>query len=72
MNFRLVISLMFVGFAIHAFAWDLDKNQDGIKIYTRKPEESNFKEYKAITTVNINRKKVVEMVLDVDEYINWF
>ncbi len=51
--------------------WKLAKLKDGIEIYTRSVESSKIKEYKVITTITAEPKKLVEILMDVDSYTNW-
>lgn len=53
------------------FGWELAKNEDGIKVYTRQKEGSKIKEFKAITTVS-TKMVVLEMLIEkVSEYPKW-
>ncbi|TNF42990.1 MAG: hypothetical protein EP310_05230, partial [Bacteroidetes bacterium] len=53
--------------------WNLKKDKDGIKIYTRSVEGSSFEEYKAITTIEKSTmNKVLMVILDVKNYESLF
>lgn len=52
-------------------AWELEKNKDGIKVYTRTVDGSDFKEYKASCKVEANYEEVLKVILRVTDYINW-
>ncbi|MBD3636662.1 MAG: hypothetical protein HUJ25_04915 [Crocinitomicaceae bacterium] len=72
---RLLLLIVMLGHCFYSLAgddWKLDKNEDGIKIYTRKTTLSDFKEYKGITYVKARRKEVAVMVLNITDYVNWF
>lgn len=71
---RVGLALFFLLLQMNALAenWELDKDKNGIQIYTRRNSVSDFKEYKGIVQIQVNRKKIVEMVLDVADYVNWF
>ncbi len=51
--------------------WILEKDKNGIKVYTRKAEGLEFKEFKAITTVNAPVSALVALVIDVETYPEW-
>lgn len=53
--------------------WNLKKDKDGIKIYTRSVEGSSFEEYKAIATIdNSNLTELLTVILDVKNYGSLF
>lgn len=51
--------------------WVLERNENGIKIFTRFREGSEIKEFKAITTVDIDINKINELVDNIDTYTQW-
>lgn len=51
--------------------WKLAKNKNDIEVYTRAPEGSKFKEYKAITTISASPEELLAVLLDVDGYTQW-
>lgn len=49
--------------------WQLKKEKDGISIYIRKVDGSNFLEFKAVTTIdNVLLMDVLDVLLDVENY----
>ncbi len=52
-------------------AWSLAKDKHDVQIYTRKTSHSNFKEFKAITTVNGTVDQILGIVLDIEGYSGW-
>ena len=72
-RFGTILFLFLVfGLPDSSFSWELEKNKNGIKVYTRKTDQSSIKEFKAITTVDAKRLRVAEIVARVSDYINWF
>lgn len=74
---RLILSFFLcLSFCAPAFAaeypWQLKKDQDGIKVYTRKVEGSPILEFKGVMTVDAPRDKVVDFYLDKSKYTQWF
>lgn len=51
--------------------WKLEKNKDGILVYTRKTENSSIKEFKAKTTFKGNLNLLISLLENVDEYPKW-
>lgn len=51
--------------------WNLAKNEDGIKIYTRAYEGSPLKEFKAMMVLNGSVKKIEGVLDDVEAYSDW-
>jgi START domain len=51
--------------------WYLEKNKDGIKVYTRNVSGSNVKEYKAIANVKADRLAIARVLTRVGDLQNW-
>jgi ribosome-associated toxin RatA of RatAB toxin-antitoxin module len=51
--------------------WKLAKDKEGIKVYTRIPENSKFKEFSTQAVVDADPEKLVEAIIDVDNYTSW-
>ncbi len=74
MYFRHTILIIIINalcFTVQGQNWELKKNSNGIKIYTRQKEGYNLLEFKAETTVNASVKQVVDIIYDVNSYKNW-
>ena len=56
---------------IIAQEWKLAKEKDGIKIYTRQEQESNFKSFKGETDVRADMAMVSAMIEDVEKFDEW-
>lgn len=52
--------------------WKIDKNKDGIKVYTRVEKGSNFKAFKAIVEVDNSIDEIIKILKNVSEYTNWY
>lgn len=52
--------------------WELNKHQDGIKVYTKVEEGSAFKAFKAIVLVNASVDEIIEVLKNVDRYTEWY
>jgi len=52
--------------------WEIDKNKEGIKVYTRVEEGSDFKSFKAVTTVAATKNEVLKVLKNADEYSTWY
>lgn len=51
--------------------WKLAKEKDGIEIYTRKIEGYSIKEYKSISAVEASPEELLDIMIDVESYIDW-
>jgi hypothetical protein len=52
--------------------WELEKDSDGIKVYTQLETGSPYKSFKAITVTNANSEAIAEILKDVKGYVTWF
>ncbi len=52
-------------------AWKLEKNEDGIKVYTARIDGSDFKAFKASMEIDATLKQIVSMHLDPDDIAEW-
>lgn len=72
MNKYLFLILLFIN-PIPQSDWNLKKDKDGIKIYTRSVEGSSFDEFKGITTIEKSSlSAVLTVILDVKNYESLF
>jgi hypothetical protein len=68
----LFLILLFIN-PFHESDWNLKKEKDGIKIYTRSVEGSSFDEFKGTTTIEKSSvSEVLEIILDVKNYESLF
>ena len=52
--------------------WELDKNKDGIKVYTRIEENSGFKAFKAVMTVDASTDEILKILKNTASYTKWY
>ena len=52
-------------------SWQLKKDQDGIKVYSRAADNSRFDELKVETTLTGTLSSLAALILDIDNYHNW-
>jgi hypothetical protein len=52
-------------------SWDLVKENDGVKVYTRTNEVMSFKEFKATMTMKAKVEDFVSVLIDVDGLTSW-
>ncbi len=71
---RFFLSVFFVFYCSLSFCsdWTLEKNEDGIKVYTRKSAGTDILEFKAISTINASRLAIAKVIARVTDYPNWF
>lgn len=51
--------------------WELERDQNNIKVYTRSVTGSDIKEFKAETKVKATVDELLAILLDFDDYTNW-
>lgn len=52
--------------------WELEKNESGIKVYTRTIEGEDIREFKATVLLDAPVKKVADIILDINSYASWY
>jgi hypothetical protein len=71
---RKLLLLFYLFAALSADAqknWDLKKDQDGIRVYSRTGDSSRFDEVKVETTMPGKLSSLAAVILDVGNYPNW-
>jgi hypothetical protein len=71
---RKLLLLLYLFAALHAGAqktWELKKNQDGIRVYSRTGDSSGFDELKVETTVPGKLSSLAALILDIGNYPGW-
>jgi hypothetical protein len=52
--------------------WELEKNESGIKVYTRTIDGEDIREFKATVLIDAPVKKVADIILDINNYSTWY
>ena len=69
------LTILFIGFSSSAVfaedSWKLEKDRDGIKIWTRKMPNSNLKEYKGSMIIQSNADKVITFFRNYKLFEKW-
>ncbi len=73
---KIKLFLIFINFQIVNLIncqtlWSLEKNENGIKVFTRKIANSNFKEFKAETIINTNLNTLCAVFDDTPNSTKW-
>jgi hypothetical protein len=53
-------------------SWELDKNKEGIKVYTRVEEDSDFNSFKAVMTITASTDAILKILKNADDYSTWY
>ncbi|MEZ4924255.1 MAG: START domain-containing protein [Crocinitomicaceae bacterium] len=72
---RLIFCTLFLVVASTGFThgkWVLEKNANGVQVFTRENDNSSIKEFKAVATVFADRLDIARCVSRVTDYPNWF
>jgi len=51
--------------------WKKVKEKNGITVFTRTPEDSKFKEFKAVTMIHDSIEAIIRQLINVDSYTSW-
>lgn len=68
MRFTLVYWLLLLPAFASAQDWELRKNEDGIKVYTKKVSTSSFDAFKAEMEIKASVQDVVKLLKDIEHY----
>lgn len=69
----LLLLFVILSFAIKAQEnkWQLEKNEDGIKVYIRESDVSSFDEFKGICTFHASPKQILVIILHPSDFTSW-
>lgn len=68
----LVILIMVLSGLSAQHPWELEKNEQEIKVWTRKIESSSIKEFKLEATINENIETVISGLIDLGQLPQWY
>jgi len=71
--FRIIAVSSLITFATGAWAddWHLDRDQDGVQLYSRQSSDSPMKTVKVVTTVKSSLKNLVSFLSDYSQFPAW-
>ena len=53
-------------------SWEIDKDKDGIKVYTKAEEGSDFKSFKAVVNLPATTDEILKILQNADGYSEWY
>jgi len=53
-------------------SWEIDKSKEGIVVYTRNEEDSDFKSFKAVATFDASTAEILSILKNADDYTKWY
>ncbi len=65
----ILLLIRFVSFA--QSDWNLKKDKDGIRVYSRNSDHSKFNEIKAEFTISARLSELASVMLDADDHVQW-
>ena len=70
----LIILLSFIGRDTYAqtTSWKLEKEREGIQVYTREVSNSSYKAFKGIVEIQCSLEKLVEALKDFPSFSQWY
>ena len=68
-----IFILLFIGLTFFCFSqnWELKKNKNDIKVYTRELDSTKINEYKAVLIANTTKEKALKIIIDGDNLWKW-
>jgi hypothetical protein len=66
-----LLTIVLLSFTSYAQKWDLRKESDGIKVYTRSVAGSNVQEFKGEVVAKSNLSSILAVIDSVSEYPKW-
>lgn len=63
--------LLSISVPLQAWGWDLAKEENSIRVYTRSVEGSSFKEYRSVMQIEASLSSLVALVDDIPSYPKW-
>ena len=71
-SFLLLFQVIFISSLAQSYTeWELAKDKDGIKVYTREVTDSRIKEFRAESTVESTLSSVVAVMTDINSIPDW-
>lgn len=70
-RYLLLIFVFGINTLLLAQEWELAKSKDQIDVYTKKFENSPFKAFKAITTIDASVDEIEKVLLNFEDFPNW-
>lgn len=67
----IILSVLKLNTSCSQEAWQLKKAEDGIEVYTRKDENSSFKELKSVVILKTSLSSIVALLTDFESYPDW-
>lgn len=53
-------------------SWKIDKDKEGVIVYTKVEEGSDFKSFKAVMTVHASPDEILKILKNADRYTEWY
>lgn len=71
---NIILAIFCISISFTSFAqsnWKLEKDKDGIKVWTRKQANSNLKEYKGAVVLNVSMDRLITFFKNFNSYEKW-
>lgn len=66
-----ILSFQFSPINYSQNTWTLEKEEEGVKAYTRIKKDKDFYEYRTVFGVNGTLKQAIKMITDIDAFSSW-
>ena len=71
-NYKFFSVFLIILFMQPIFSWELKKEKNGVKVFTRSIEGSNFKEFKSVGVHSGSMSSLISVLQDDSNFCNWF
>jgi hypothetical protein len=68
---RLILVVLLCVMAVHADEWKLERDRDGVKVYTRRVQGVAFKEYKGVVVLDASLSSLIALFNDLEVGPEW-
>ena len=72
---RVLLTCICACISIKSFAqysWELEKDEEGILVYTKVEKDSDFKSFKAVIVLDASIPEIIRVLKNVDSYTTWY
>jgi ribosome-associated toxin RatA of RatAB toxin-antitoxin module len=70
-KFIFILTALFALYGTAQEQWELEKNSNGIKVYTKPVKGYDIKEFKAYTYIKASPEKLLSIINDADKFSQW-
>ena len=66
-----LVAMLLLSFSLSAGEWELEKDKDGIQVYTRAVDGSDYKAFRGEAIINAELNQVMALLDDTNGFVHW-